>query len=53
MTFCDIKRKDLKSKSQHVLKMVKGPCTHICGKCLRVANNDKYLCKGVALNQLK
>lgn len=41
---CDIKKSDFDKHKKEIIKLIKTP-THICKKCLRVANSKKHLCK--------
>lgn len=42
---CEIKKEDYKFYEEEILKIVQNPL-FICKKCLRVANDKKFLCKG-------
>lgn len=41
---CEIKKEDYKLYEDDIIKIVKNPL-FICKKCLRVANDKKFLCK--------
>lgn len=45
---CKWNKKKLKDSPDAFAKMVKKP-THVCTKCLRVANNKKNLCDSQSL----
>lgn len=44
-TICDWSRKDLEKRAGELWELTRGAC-FFCGKCGRVANTKKVLCKG-------
>ncbi|AFL69024.1 hypothetical protein [Sulfurospirillum barnesii] len=49
---CALKKDDVKSMMKKLIKIVSKP-TFICEKCARVANDEDYLCHGIALKTKK
>lgn len=45
---CGIKKDQFDSLKKEIINIVSEP-TFICKKCLRVANEKRYLCKGATL----
>lgn len=45
---CDLRKAPFDSIKDDIIKIVSKP-TYICKKCLRVASDKKYLCKGETL----
>jgi len=47
---CRLGRKDIKDRLPEIAAVVEKP-THICGRCARVADKKKLLCKPVKLSR--
>lgn len=47
---CDVKKGEFKLYENEIINIVKNPL-FICKKCLRVAHEEKYLCKPNKIKQ--